>query len=137
MKYGRYAWSNIFLRLGLGFVFLWIGVDMFRHPEAWIGYLPAQLPLNFDRDTALKLNGIFDVAIGVLVVVNKFPKITAILAVGHLVGILATQGINAVIIRDVGLLGAAMALLLWPSSGYRKARWWKFWRRPSTSTYEE
>ncbi|MEK7500276.1 MAG: hypothetical protein AAB649_06800 [Patescibacteria group bacterium] len=119
MNYGRYKWSHLFLSASLGAVFLWIGIDMLRHADAWIGYLPQDIPLGLSRDTALKLNGIFDIAIGVLLILRWWPKITAFLAAGHLIGIIATQGIDAVIIRDIGLLGASLSLLTWPRRHHR------------------
>jgi len=131
MRYGRYGWSYFVLRVGLGLVFTWIGVDILRHPDLWIGYLPSHLPLGLEREVGLKLNGILDVALGLLLLADKMPKITAAIAVVHLVGILVTQGINAVIIRDVGLLGAALALLLWPQHRrrHRLAQYWPFRKR--------
>lgn len=119
MSYGRHKWPHIFLSLGLGIVFLWIGVDIIRHPDSWIGYLPANIPLGIERTLALKINAIFDMVLGVLLIARWWPKIAAGLAVLHLVGILATQGIDAVIIRDIGLLGCALALLSWPRRHYR------------------
>ncbi len=119
MTYGRYKWSHFFLSAGLGIVFLWIGIDIVRHPDSWIGYLPASIPFGIERTVALKINAIFDIALGALLIVRWWPKIAAILAIGHLIGIIATQGIDAVIIRDVGLLGSALALLSWPKRHYR------------------
>lgn len=115
MHYGRHGWSHIFLRLGLGLVFLWIGIDMFRHSDNWIGYVPANLPFNFSRSVFLTLTAIMDSAIGALLIFNFFPKTAAAVAAFHLVGIIIFQGIDAVIIRDVGLLGASLALVSWPT----------------------
>jgi len=58
-------------------------------------------------------------AIGLLLIIRLWPKLIAFFAAGHLVAIIATQGIDAVIIRDVGLLGASLALLFWPKRHYR------------------
>jgi uncharacterized membrane protein YphA (DoxX/SURF4 family) len=138
MRYGRYGWSYWVLRVGLGLVFAWIGVDILRHPETWIGYVPPNLPFGLTREVGLKLNGILDVALGLLLIADKLPKITAAVAVLHLAGILVTQGINAVIIRDVGLLGAALALVLWPHHSRRRhfLSQYMFWKR-SNRGYEE
>lgn len=128
MRYGRYGLSYLVLRVSLGLVFLWIGVDILRHPEIWLGYLPASLPFGIPRELGLKLNGIFDVVLGVALIGRVFPKITAMLAALHLVGVLFVNGIDQIVIRDVGLLGAGLALLLWPG-GYRRGG--KLWRRSS------
>ncbi len=119
MTYGRYNWSHICLSGGLGIVFLWIGLDILRHPDMWIGFIPQNIPFGLTAYTALKLNGILDVALGAMLIMRFWPKITALLAVAHLIGILVTQGIDAVIIRDVGLLGASLALLAWPKRHHR------------------
>jgi uncharacterized membrane protein YphA (DoxX/SURF4 family) len=115
MNYGRHNWSHIFLRFGLGIVFLWIGIDMFRHPDAWIGYLPATLPFGLSRSLMLTLTSLLDSAIGLCFMLNFLPKWVAAVAALHLIGIIAYNGIDAVIIRDVGLLGASLALVMWPS----------------------
>lgn len=128
MKYGRYGWSYRFLNWGLGATFLWIGIDIFMHAQTWLGYVPAQLPLGLTREGALQLNGLLDVVIGVALLLQWWPRLAAGLAVLHLLGIVATQGIDAVIIRDVGLLGAALALTTWPH-GYKRHRLQKLWRR--------
>ncbi|OGY36054.1 MAG: hypothetical protein A3E36_02400 [Candidatus Andersenbacteria bacterium RIFCSPHIGHO2_12_FULL_45_11b] len=119
MSYGKYNWSHWILSAGLGIVFFWIGVDILRHPDSWIGYIPTNLPIRIPATSLLKANGIFDMAIGLLLIIRLWPKLIAFFAAGHLVAIIATQGIDAVIIRDVGLLGASLALLFWPKRHYR------------------
>lgn len=135
MRFGRYGTSHWLLRLGLGITFLWIGIDILRHPDAWIGYLPQNIPFGVSRELALQINGVVDAAIGVLFIINRFPRLTALVATGHLAGILIFYGVDAVTIRDVGLFGTALALLFWPQHGYRK-HWWQriFHRKPR---YEE
>ncbi|MGH9856723.1 MAG: hypothetical protein ACRD4B_02650 [Acidobacteriota bacterium] len=121
MKYGRYGWSHVLLSWGLGAVFLWIGLDILRHPNIWIGFMPQEAPFGLSRQLALQASGVVNVILGVLLLLRWWQKTVALVAALHLLGILVTQGINVVIIRDVGLLGAALALLFWPSS-YRKHR---------------
>jgi len=121
MRYGRYAYSYIFLRVGLGLTFLWIGIDMFRSPDAWIGFMPQNVPGGFSREGALTGAAVFDAVLGLLLLTDNFPRVTAFLVTLHLAGIIAVQGIDAVLIRDVGLLGAALALLAWP---HRRRKHW-------------
>lgn len=135
MRYGRYGLSYLVLRLGLGLVFLWIGIDILRHPDLWLGFVPESLPFGIPRAVALQMNGFLDILLGILLMVRILPKTAAALAVLHLVGILVTQGINAILIRDVGLLGGALALLLWPSSS--RARGWHLFPRSYTSERDE
>lgn len=120
MNYGKYNWTHWILSVSLGIVFAWIGVDILRHPDSWIGYIPSNLPIHVPAASLLKLNGVFDIALGILLIIRLWPKLAAFLAALHLVGILATQGIDAVVIRDVGLLGGSISLLLWPKRHYHR-----------------
>lgn len=119
MNYGRHKWSHFFLSTGLGVVFLWIGIDILRHPDAWLGFLPGNIPLGISRETALQLGGAFDTVLGAILIMRWWPKITATLAALHLAGIIAIHGLDGVLIRDVGLLGCALALLSWPKRHHR------------------
>lgn len=123
MRYGRHGWSYLCLRLGLGAVFLWIGVDIWRHPEAWLGYVPSDPALGMPRETVLSTVSVFDAALGILLVMNVWPKLVGLAAAAHLAGVVASNGIDAVLIRDVGLLGAALAIVLWPAYYRRRGRW--------------
>lgn len=135
MKHGRYGWSYLFLSWGLGIVFLWIGLNQFQRPENWIGFLPPELPLGLTAERALQLNAILDTALGIGLILSWWPKLMALIAVGHLLGILLVNGIDAVLIRDVGLLGAALSLLVWPHS--RRSKLLKLFRRRTKPEYEE
>ena len=121
MRFGRYGTPYLILRLGLGLTFVWVGIDMFRHPEAWVGFVPTTIPLGLSRQATLQLSALFDIAIGLLFLTNNFARITALVASLHLVGIIAIHGLDAVIVRDVGLLGASLALLFWPH--HRRRHW--------------
>ena len=111
------------LRLGLGLVFLWIGLDMIRSPNNWIGFLPANLPFGLSQDLALKLSSFLDIILGALIILGPFRKTTSALASLHLISIIVINGIDAVIIRDVGLLGASLALFFWPTSKHSRKTW--------------
>lgn len=136
MKYGRYGWSHLFVSWGLGIVFLWIGLNIFVHPDAWIGFVPQNPPGGISREVALKVFGVIDTTLGVLLIMRWWQKLVAIVAAIHLLGILVTNGLDAVVIRDVGLLGAALALVTWPTK-YRRHKWWKFWQKKSSPSSEE
>lgn len=111
--------SNLFLRLSLAFVFLWFGIDKFVHPDYWINaWIPLWLVENLNRFNIGALNfiylsGIFEIVIGIGLVFNLFVKLFALLAALFLIAAILTIGLNEVIIRDVGLLGIALALLFW------------------------
>jgi hypothetical protein len=136
MKYGRYGWPYLFLRVGLGLTFLFIGVDILRHPTAWLGYVPQETMLSLDRETMLKIGGLFDITIGLLLTIKAWPRVAGALAVLHLLGIFSLNGIDGVLARNIGLLGAGIAVMVWPNS-YRRRRWWWSKRRRWRGTEDE
>ncbi len=137
MRYGRYGTSHLLLRIGIGLTFLWIAIDMWRNPNSWIGYLPQQLPGGITRETGLQLTMALDGALGVVFLLNKFPRLAALIAAIHLAGILIVHGIDAVTVRDMGLFGLSLALLFWPQHGYRRSRWQRLFHRRSREEFEE
>ncbi|MFH1353849.1 MAG: hypothetical protein ABIH36_01050 [bacterium] len=138
MKYGRYGWSYFFLRFGLGLTFLWIGVDILRHGDVWIGYALTNAPLGLSRDSVLELAGFLDVVLGLGLLLRVVPKLMSGLAVIHLLIVIAMHGVDATLVRDVGLLGAALALLLWPTHYHTKKGWrQRIFRRGGYSSRED
>jgi len=123
MRYGRYGYAHLFMRAGLGLTFIWIGIDIFRNPTSWIGFLPSELPLGIAQQTGLFLGGAFDIILGFALLSGRAPKLTSLLAGVHLASIIIYNGIDAVLIRDISLLGTALALFVWPYHRRRK-HWW-------------
>lgn len=114
------------MRIGLGLTFIYIGVDILRHPNLWIGYIPQETVFNLDRVTMLRLAGLFDITIGAMLGAKIWPRLAGSLAVLHLIGIFTLNGMDSVVARNIGLLGTALAVAVWPKS-YRRKRWW--WQR--------
>lgn len=126
----------MFLRVGLGLTFLFIGVDILRHPTVWIGYVPRETMLGLDSETMLRIGGFFDMIVGTLLIIKAWPRVAGALATLHLIGIFSLNGIDGVLARNIGLLGAAIAVLVWPNS-YRRRRWWWSKRRRWRGTEDE
>lgn len=111
--------SNLFLRLGLAFVFLWFGIDKFVNPEYWINaWVPLWFQgilkyLNIENLNFIYLDGIFEIILGLGFLFNIFVKLFAFAAVLFLLAVLFSFGLNEVTVRDIGLIGAALALLFW------------------------
>ncbi|OGZ97028.1 MAG: hypothetical protein A2679_01980 [Candidatus Sungbacteria bacterium RIFCSPHIGHO2_01_FULL_54_26] len=107
------------LRLGLGFTFLYSGWDLISNPYDWYGFVPAWfsavvtpvMPL----EMFLRVQGVGELLLAAALLAWFLPRrivqIAAMLAVVHLFVILVGVGIDPVTFRDVGLLGAAIALL--------------------------
>ena len=117
-------YSQLALRLSLAAVFLWFGVGKFMQPQYWVdAWMPQSVqhavtaigmsPANF-----MVLNGILEVLIAISLVAGFFQRWFAGIGVVFLVIVIAFSGINEVTVRDVGLIGALVALALWPERHY-------------------
>lgn len=110
--------SSHILRIGLGITFVWIGIMIFQNPEAWGGYIQpwAAKLLPIPLRQAMLSTAFLDIGIGVLLIVNLLTWLAGLLGSLHLLVVLITAGINAITVRDIGLLSAAFAITLskWP-----------------------
>jgi uncharacterized membrane protein YphA (DoxX/SURF4 family) len=102
------------LRVGIAITFIWIGILIFSAPEAWGSFLQPWaldlLPIPL-RDAMIG-TAILDIVIGALLLVDVLTWLAAIIGAIHLVIVLTTSGINAVTVRDIGLLAGVIALAL-------------------------
>ena len=102
------------LRIGLAVTFLWIGVLILRNPEAWGGYMrpwaAGLLPIPIAQ--AMTGTAILDIIIGVFLLINFLPRLTAIVGAIHLAVILIVSGITDITVRDIGLLTGMLALMI-------------------------
>ena len=115
------------LRIGLGLMYVYSGFSLIRQPLDWQGFLPMWftdavgriLPLT----AYLKIQGAGELVIAAVFLAWFLPRrivrIVAGFTVLELAGILLFTGIDLITFRDIGLLGAAMALFL--LSGRRDA----------------
>ncbi|KKR70274.1 MAG: hypothetical protein UU13_C0009G0003 [Candidatus Nomurabacteria bacterium GW2011_GWB1_40_7] len=106
--------SSHFLRVGLAITFLWIGVLIFKNPEAWGGYLQpwatGLLPIPLAQ--AMIGTAVLDIAIGAFLLFDFLPWLAAFVGVIHLVIVLIVSGITDITVRDIGLLVAMVALMI-------------------------
>lgn len=118
------------LRVGLAITFLWIGILIFKTPEAWGSYLQpwAANLLPIPLKEAMIGTALLDIFIGVFLLINVLTWLAALVGAFHLVIVLAVSGIDAITVRDIGLLAAALALAIhaWPKN-------FGFWKRKTTS----
>jgi uncharacterized membrane protein YphA (DoxX/SURF4 family) len=114
MKAGAYH----ILRVSMAITFLWIAILIFQDPVGWGGFLQpwAQNFLFLPIEQAMLATAVLDVVIGVLLLLDVVTWLAAIVGGVHLLVVLATTGIDGVTVRDIGLLGAAIALAVaaWP-----------------------
>jgi len=113
-------YSNFFIRGGLAIVFLWFGVDKFFSFQYWLdAWIPGWLVnmagvVGIGPAMLVYLFGIFEVLVGVSLLSGVFMLAFAILASIFMVFNIIFAGLGNLIVRDIGLLGALLALISWP-----------------------
>lgn len=104
------------LRVGTAITFLWIGVLIFKQPEAWGGFLQpwatGLLPIPIRE--AMIGAAFLDIVVGALLLFDSFIWLAALVGAVHLITVLTVSGINDVTVRDIGILAAVLALM-WDS----------------------
>ncbi len=108
------------LRLGMGFMYLYSGYDLMVNPQHWYGFVPKWLSrivtTTVSVDTYLFIQGVGEFVLGMLLLVWFLPKrivrVAAVLIATEIALILFFVGIDPITFRDIGLLGAAGALVV-------------------------
>jgi len=106
-------YSTVIIRISLALVLLWFGIDEIINPENWFGYIPSWVSDNlpFSLDFLISLNGIFEIFIGLLLLIGLYTRIIAFIAALHLLSITIAIGYNEIGIRDFGLTLMAVSLI--------------------------
>lgn len=101
------------LRVGLAVTFLWIGVLIFKQPEAWMGYVTPWaanlLPVPIEQ--AMRGTAVLDILIGALLLFDFLVWPAALIGSLHLIIVLGVSGITDITVRDIAILAATLAIL--------------------------
>ena len=64
--------SNLFIRIGIGFVFFYFGIDKFFHTQAWMNWIPPKLTfiLPISAQTFTYILGVIEMVIGLFVFIG-------------------------------------------------------------------
>ena len=114
------------LRLSLGFVFLWFGVREIVFPESYVRFMPGFVGQHspVSEESLVRLHGILLTTAGTGMLVGLLYRASCWLALGILVEVIVSLIVlgedSGLIVRDVGLLGLSLAMLLDP------VRFWQF-----------
>lgn len=112
--------ANLVLRVGLALVFLWFGIDKFIHPQYWVdAWFPASVAvliakIGFTSVNFMYLVGILEVFVAVSLMSTLFMRFFAAAAIVFLAITMIFHGFNEIMIRDLGLIGGLLALIVWP-----------------------
>lgn len=105
-RYSKYA--PIIVRLGLGLVFLYIGISQLINTEMWTGFVPGFLASN--AIVLVKLNGLFEVLASIMLMVGIKTRIVSLILGLHLLGITLSIGLSPLGARDFGLSLATLSI---------------------------
>lgn len=99
------------LRLGLAFGFLYAGISSLISPNDWVGYIPSFI--DDYRYGLLKAFSLFEIGLGLWLVVGRYVKYAAVLSALALAGVVVFNlSVFIVTFRDVSLIFAAVALVV-------------------------
>ena len=110
------------LRLGFGAMYLYSGYDFLANPQHWYGFVPqwfsrAIVPGVFPTiDMYLRFQGAGEFLLGLVFLAWFLPwrwlRLAAFLAALEMALIIFFVGVDPITFRDIGLLGAALALFV-------------------------
>ena len=113
IKNNMQTWSFIILRIGIGLVIIYFGLQQVSDPSGWIAYLPAWVKiLPISEMNFIYLNGYFELIFGTLLVLGFYTKIISFLLSLHLLSIVYTVGYNEIGVRDFGIFIALVSIFL-------------------------
>lgn len=122
-------WATIALRVGLGSVFVVFGLWKAMNPVDWILFLPDFVTAlvagsqSLDGFGVLKLMGFVEAVLGVQLLTGMFTRTTGALCAFLLAGIVFHIGLTQIGLRDLGLLGASLALWAGGGGAWSVDRW--------------
>ena len=108
-----------FLRIGIGLMYLYSGFDLMLKPYHWYAFLPQWFssflrPL-LAQETYLRMQGAAEIIIGIIFLAWFMPRYlvraVAFLSAMEMALILIFVGVDPITFRDLGLLGASLAIL--------------------------
>ncbi|MBS3143557.1 DoxX family membrane protein [Candidatus Woesearchaeota archaeon] len=106
--------ATLILRVALGFIFFWFGMDKIINPIDWKGFItPALSKLIFvDLGIFILLLGIIEIILGIMLILGLFTRTASVIVLIHLIMVVMTQGFNQISIRDFGLIAIALYLIM-------------------------
>lgn len=112
--FDRYhAFGPTIVRVGLALVFLWFGYHLVSSPSDWVRQVPdyATKIIPLSAETIVMVNGIFEIVLGLALLVGFWTRTVAFLLAIHLIPIVINFGFTSPNgARDFGLLMATLGL---------------------------
>lgn len=115
---------QLLLRVGLALVFLWFGISKLIMPQYWVSsWLPqaagrAMLGAHLSPGDLVLLVGIFEIVAAFSLASGFFSRWFALAVALMLIGVTVFHGLDESSVRDMGLVAALAALVIWPDRTY-------------------
>ena len=110
------------LRLSLGAMYLYSGINIVRHPNAWTWVIKQLPPLiqnpitQFGAEKYLLSQGVGEIILALIFLIWFLPrsivKYAGLFSAFEMLAIILLVGVDAVTFRDIGLIGPGLALFL-------------------------
>ncbi len=115
------AYVPLYLRLGLGIVFFWFGIDKFITPEIWIGMVPPSITQFLPISPALfnVIQGAAETLVGTMLIIGWKHQLAALMGgiiLLPIIGLMLFEGVYDIALRDIGLLSIVISLLVTPET---------------------
>ncbi|MFT4311289.1 MAG: DoxX family protein [Candidatus Woesearchaeota archaeon] len=109
----KYKWLTMpLLRYGIAFVYFYFAISQLLDPEAFTFFIPSFLADLLDPMLLVYFNAGFEILFGVLLVLGKYTRLSALLLAIHLFFISLSLGFTQNGVRDFGLTIATLAIFV-------------------------
>lgn len=118
---GASGWAQVVSRMMLGLVFGYFAVQELLAPNLWTLYVPALKPTSALAVGAVEVHGWLLLMLAGSLVLGILPRLAGAvgaLVMAEIVIALSVNGVNAIGMRDLGVLGLALAVM-----AQRESRW--------------
>ncbi|MBI2476477.1 MAG: hypothetical protein HYV67_04535 [Candidatus Taylorbacteria bacterium] len=103
--------TQLILRLGVAFAFIYAAIAGFIDPQSWVGWFPKFMRDMVPELLLLQIWGVFEIILGLWILSGKKIFIPSVLASLSLAGLILTNlAAMDIIFRDVTIFAAALAL---------------------------
>ncbi|MDO8508543.1 MAG: DoxX family membrane protein [Nanoarchaeota archaeon] len=102
----------IFLRISMGLMYIWFGINQLIYPDSFLKYIPAYTGALFSPLTVVYLNGIFEILLSTVLLFGFFVRSSALLLSLHLYFIGFSVVDSGIMVRDVALATALFVVFL-------------------------
>ena len=112
----RRSQAELVLQIFLAFVVIWFGINEIISPADWLVFAPAFLGTSGLALALVLAHGIILTLSGLLLVIGKFTRVVGIILslmlIEIIVNLIISSGLTDIVVRDIGLLGLALAIAL-------------------------